>query len=132
MTFNADESEYIVSKLRSIAVQDRPTFSISGQVIDYISRWPHLGNIISENEEDYNCIAARRIQLIGQVNNILSTFGKLYPYTNNRLLYKFCSSLYGSVICNMEFVTHRNKPRLHFMASYSKEDLAASTKFSLW
>jgi hypothetical protein len=60
-----------------------------------------LGNIISETEDDYNCIAARRIQPIGQVNNVLSTFGKLNPNTKNNLLYKLCSSLYGSVTWNL-------------------------------
>lgn len=77
--------------------QDRAPFFISGKLIDYTSSWPHLGNIISETEDDYNCIAARRIQLIGQVNNVLSTFGKLNSNTKNQLLYKLCSSLYGSV-----------------------------------
>ena len=65
------------------------------------SSWPHLGNIISETQDDYNCIAARRIQLIGQVNNVLSTFGKLNPITKNHLLFKLCSSLYGSVTWNL-------------------------------
>jgi hypothetical protein len=54
-----------------------------------------------KREDDYNCIAARRIQLIGQVNNVLSTFGKLNPNTKNSLLYKLCSSLYGSVNWNL-------------------------------
>ena len=96
MTFNADKSKCIAFKPRSIAyLQDRPTFSIAGKVIEYTSSWPHLGNIISETEDDHNCIVARRIQLIGQVNNVLSTFGKLNPYTKNHLLYKLCSSQYG-------------------------------------
>jgi hypothetical protein len=67
----------------------------------YTSSWPHLGNIISETEDDHNCIAARRIQIIGPVNNVLITFGKLNPYTKNHFLYKLCSSLYGSVTWNL-------------------------------
>ena len=83
MTFNPDKSKCIAFKPRSMASLDRPPFYIAGKLIDYTSSWPHLGNIISETEDDYDCIAARRIQLIGQVNNVLSTFGKLNPNTKN-------------------------------------------------
>ena len=101
MTFNPDKSKCIAFKPRSMASLDRPPFYIAGKLIDYTSSWPHLGNIISETEDDYDCIAARRIQLIGQVNNVLSTFGKLNPNTKNNLLYKLCSSLYGSITWNL-------------------------------
>lgn len=101
MAFNADKSKCIIFRPRSATTHDRPSFVIAGKLIDYTSSWPHLGNIISENEDDYECIAARRIQLIGQVNNVLSTFGKLDPTTKNNLLYKLCSSLYGSVTWNL-------------------------------
>ncbi len=101
MNFNADKSRCILFKPRSTVSHDRPLFFIAGQLIDYTSSWPHLGNIISENEDDFMCIAARRTQLIGQVNSVLSTFGKLNPHTKNNLLYKLCSSLYGSVTWNL-------------------------------
>ena len=99
--FNADKSKCIVLKSRSVASHNRPSFFIVGKLICYTSSWPHLGNIISETQDDYSCIAARRIQLIGQVNNVLSTFGKLNPITKNHLLFKLCSSLYGSVTLNL-------------------------------
>jgi len=44
-----------------------------------------------------NVIAARRFQLIGQVNNVLCTVGKLDQISKNSLSCKFRSSLYASV-----------------------------------
>lgn len=67
----------------------------------YTSSWPHLGNIIDDSGDDCKCIAARRFKVIGQVNNILSKFGKLDSITKNALLHTFCSSLYGSVTWNL-------------------------------
>ena len=52
-----------------------------------------MGNIISETEDDHDCIAARLIQLIEQVNNVLCTFNKLDQVS------KTSSSLYGSLTC---------------------------------
>ena len=90
MTFNADKSKCIIFRPRSTATYDRPPFVMAGKLIDYTSSLPHLRNIISETEDDHNCIAARCIQLIGQVNNVLSTFGKLDPTAKNNLLHKLC------------------------------------------
>lgn len=97
MSFNATKSKCILFKPRSAVTHVRPLFTIAGKLIDYTSSWPHLGNIINETEDDHDCISARRIQLTGQVNNVLSTFGKLGPATRNNLLYRLCSSFYGSV-----------------------------------
>lgn len=101
MSFNAVKSKCVLFKPRMAATQDRPPFSIAGKSIDYTSSWPHLGNILNETEDDHDCISARRVQLIGQVNNVLCTFGKLGPVTKNNLLYKLCSSFYGSVTWNL-------------------------------
>ena len=81
MSFNAVKSKCVLFKPRMAATQDRPPFSIAGKSIDYTSSWPHLGNILNETEDDHDCISARRVQLIGQVNNVLCTFGKLGPVT---------------------------------------------------
>jgi hypothetical protein len=97
MSFNAVKSKCILFKPRSAATLDRPPFTIAGMLIEYTNSWPHLGNIINETEDDHDCISARRIQLIGQINNVLCTFGKLGAATKENLLYKLCSSLYGSV-----------------------------------
>jgi hypothetical protein len=87
ITFNADKSKCIIFKPLSGTIHDKPFFfSIAGKLIDHTSSWPHLGNIINENEDDHECIAARRIQFIAQVNNVLSTFGKLDPLTKNNLV----------------------------------------------
>jgi hypothetical protein len=99
--FNAEKTKCLVFEPRSAPPPVRPTFFISGKAIEYTSSWPHLGNIIDDSEDDYKCIAAMRFKLIGQVNNVLSTFGKLDSVTKNALLHTFCSSLYGSVTWNM-------------------------------
>jgi hypothetical protein len=39
--------------------------------------------------------------MIGQINDVLSTFGKLDCITKVDLLYKYCNSLYGSVLWNL-------------------------------
>jgi hypothetical protein len=46
--------------------------------------------IIGESEDDQYCIAARRFQLIGQVNLVLCLFGKLDPITKKVLSQCWC------------------------------------------
>jgi hypothetical protein len=70
--------------------------------INYTQSWSHLGILINESEDDQDCIAARRFQLVGQVNNVLCTLGKLDPITKNNLLHTFCFSFYGSVTWNLQ------------------------------
>jgi len=69
IVLKADKSKCLIFNPRSAPVCDRPSFA--GKLIDYTSSWPHLGNIISETEDDYQCIAAKRFLLIGQVNSVL-------------------------------------------------------------
>ena len=59
--FNASKSKCIIFKPRSATIHIRPSFSIAGTLIDHVCSWPHLGNILSETEDDYECISARRI-----------------------------------------------------------------------
>jgi hypothetical protein len=67
-----------------------------------ILSWHHLGIIIRESEDDQDCIVDRRFQLIGHVNSVLCTFGKLDPITNNNLILEFYFSFYGSVMRNLQ------------------------------
>ena len=57
--------------------ESRRMFFVNNTVIEYVESWPHLGNILSQNQNDSACIAMRRDQLIGQLNEVLCTFGKL-------------------------------------------------------
>ena len=44
----------------------------------------------------------RRNVLISQVNNVISTFSKLDSHVQSDLLYTYCSSLYGSVLWDLQ------------------------------
>ena len=47
-------------------------------------------------------VMKRRDQLIGQVNDVPSTFRKLDPIVKTALLYRYCSSMYGSVLWDLQ------------------------------
>jgi len=56
---------------------------------------------------DDDDIAARRSQLIGQINGLFCNFSKVDPMTRNRLFQVYCSSFYGCQIwdlCNIKSV----------------------------
>ena len=69
-------------------------FLISGKPVEYVQRWPHLGNIIGEEFTYSECVEKRR-DVLGQVNDVLSIFRKLDPTVKIELLYRYCSSFYG-------------------------------------
>ena len=105
MLFNADKSKCIINRPREVAhranfVHD-VTFIISGNVIENVDSWPHLGHIITENGSDELDIMRRRGNLIGQVNNVICWFNKLDCSTKTRLLKSYCSSFYGCELWNL-------------------------------
>ena len=103
ISFNACKSKCILfSSGRKFGKEFIPGFHINGSFIEYVKSWPHLGNIISEDQSDSLSISSRRDQLIGEINNVLCTFGKLDPLVKTDLLYKYCSSLYGSVLWGLQ------------------------------
>jgi hypothetical protein len=53
-------------------------------------------------QSDSECILLRHKQLIGQINDVLCTFGMLDPVIKTELSYTYCSSLYGSVLWNLQ------------------------------
>jgi hypothetical protein len=73
----------------------RPIFYIGGNPIDYVEKWSHLGHILHESNTDSNDIINRRNALIRQANDVICYFGKLDAIVKCRLLYSYCSSLYG-------------------------------------
>ena len=79
-----------------------PTFTIGGSGIENVDQWPHLGHIISTNFNDQADILHRRNCFIGQVNNVLCTFGKLDSYIMNRLFKVYCSSFYGCELWDLD------------------------------
>ena len=100
--FNATKSKYIAFNAHHNAFEDsNPLFYLNDKLIERVNCWPHLGNILADNQSDSICINKRRDQMIGQINDVLSTFGKLDCITKVELLYKYCNSLYGSVLWNL-------------------------------
>ena len=78
-----------------------PTFSISGNRIDNVDAWPHLGHVLNANFRDDDDILARRNSLIAQVNNFLCQFSNVGILTKNMLFTTYCSSHYGSELWDL-------------------------------
>jgi len=73
-----------------------PSLQVGGSDIEYVDRWTHLGHILSIDCRDNKDIEHRRVQIVKQINDLLSYFGKLDAIVKLQLLYSYCSSLYGS------------------------------------
>lgn len=66
ISFNASKSQCIFFRPGGRAVDHEfPQFHIADKVIEYVKNWPHLGNVICDQQSDSECIQRRRIQLIG-------------------------------------------------------------------
>jgi len=97
MLFNADKS--IISRPRGVASGGNRNrdicFSISGNVIENVESWPHLGHVITNNASDKLDVLSRHGSFIGQVNNVICWFSKLDCCMKTRLLRVYCFSFYG-------------------------------------
>jgi hypothetical protein len=60
-----------------------PKFTVCGNEIEFVHQFSHLGNILDDTQSDADCILMRRNQLIGQINNVLSTFRNLHKFRSN-------------------------------------------------
>ena len=89
-------SHYILHKSGT-----KPCFSVGGSVIDYADSWPHLGHILNNHNTDCDDIINRRNVLVRQANDVICYFAKLSPVVKLRLLYSYCSSLYGAELWNL-------------------------------
>ena len=78
LTFNATKSECILclscNKPACLFSNVSPVFYIGGNVLQYVNEWPHLGYIISANNDDAHDIMSQRFSHIGQINNSLCNF----------------------------------------------------------
>ena len=77
------------------------SFLIGGNLIEYVKKWPHLGQIVTDSLEDAADIAGRRNSLCGKINNFLCYFGKLGHVTKQSLMFSFCTNFYGSELWNL-------------------------------
>jgi len=83
MLFNASKSKCVVcgplhSSTQSCRLHTSPQFYISGNCIEVVDSWPHLGHIICKNSDDILDILKRRSSFIAQANDVICTFGKLH------------------------------------------------------
>ena len=72
-----------------------PSKSTSGNTIETVDNWLHLGHVISKDCNDCLDILSRRGSFISQVNNIVCMFGKLDCVTKMKLFKAYCCSFYG-------------------------------------
>ena len=97
--FNADTFKCIISRPRGVASGDNLNhdicLTISGNAIENVESWPHLGHVITNNASDKLDVLSRRSSFIGQVNNVICWFSKLDCCMNTRLLRAYCFSFYG-------------------------------------
>jgi len=68
-------------------------------VIEVVEQWPH--SIITNRCTDDADITNRRNCMTGQINNVLCYFGKLPAWVKSKLLYAYCSSLYGCELLDL-------------------------------
>ena len=60
---------------------------------------------MNRNRDDGIDIEKTRNALCGQINNLLCYFGHLSPVVKLRLIKTFCSSLYGSVLWELDHLS---------------------------
>jgi Reverse transcriptase (RNA-dependent DNA polymerase) len=102
ITFNVKKTKCLIFD-RVFTGRDivHPKFYINGELIETVDKWPHLGNVISVNQDDATAISVRRVKFIGQANDVLGFFGNLDAIVKTDLLFKYCSSFYGSVLWDL-------------------------------
>ena len=118
VVFSATKSKCIVCTAPfSKLAQDLTSYCkftiISGNEIEFVQSWAHLGHIVSSTMDDENDIARCRHNLIGKLNEVLSTFRELDSFVKVRLLKNYCPSLYGCELWNLRHasVEYICKPR---------------------
>jgi len=88
--FNASKSKCIVCTAPFYKTAQDLTiyckFTISGNEIELVQSWAHLGYILSSTMDDENDIARSRHKLMGKLNEVLSTFRELESFAKVRIL----------------------------------------------
>ena len=105
ITFNASKTKCLIFAPRMrcrIQMCQPPKFYLGDDEIEVVEKWPHLGNLLHVSEESTSAIYSSRLKFIGQANDVLGFFGNLDAVVKNDLLYKYCSSFYGSVLWDLQ------------------------------
>jgi len=69
--------------------------------INLVSKYAHLGHIVSASLDDKHEILSKRNSLCAKINNVLCYFSKRDPLVKLKLLRSYCSDFYGSVLWNL-------------------------------
>jgi Reverse transcriptase (RNA-dependent DNA polymerase) len=99
--FNTEKSKCLIvscRRWRNVCVDKDfipMQFTLDGKPIEFVTSYSHLGHIIVHNLADSVDVAARRGNLIGQINNMLCYFGGLDYTCKISLLKSYCYGLYG-------------------------------------
>jgi hypothetical protein len=105
--FNAGKSKCILFPSSNYGCINQsstlPLFSVGDNLIEYVQSWRHHRHILRSDLRDDDYIEKRRIHTAKQINDVLCYFGKLDPLINLRLLYSYCSSLYGSQLWDSSY-----------------------------
>jgi len=76
-----------------------PQFFIDGQRIQCVSRYTHLGHVISDKLDDKDNIINKRNSLCGKINNV--NFCERDALVKLKLLRAYCSDFYGCVLWDL-------------------------------
>jgi len=110
--FNASKSKCIICTAPSSKVApdfaSYCKFKISGNEIEFVQSWAHLGHIVSSTMDDEKDIDRSRHNLISKLNEVLSTFRDLDSFVKVRLLKNYCLSLYGCELWNLRHASVEN------------------------
>ena len=97
--FNASKSKCIVcqskQRVKTIGINSSVQFVINSSPIEVLNGWPHLGHVISCDNNDKSDIEWCHSKLIAQTNSVLCSFGRLDANIKTKLLKSYCLSLYG-------------------------------------
>jgi len=80
---------------------------IGGNVIKFVSSWPHLAHILTKDMNNKAGIEQRKHSLCGQINDVICYFGKRQSVVRLKLMKTYCTSFYGSVTMGLESSTNQ-------------------------
>jgi len=101
IVFNVAKSAWLYVTKRKLPDKFIPQFFIDGQRIQRVSKYTHLGHVISANLDDKEDIINKRNSLCGKINSVLCYFCERDALVKLKLLRSYCSDFYGSVLWDL-------------------------------
>ena len=110
---------YFTRAKQSRLLSPSPQFTIGGNGIQFVDKWPHLGHIISALRDNKVEILSKRNILCDQINNVFCYFGKRDPIIKLSLLKAYCSSFYSSILWDL---SHQSKANTDTLCAIGVKD----------